>query len=270
MSKKKSVSKVYEEEDKSLLDYGFLDNMDDQYYIKTNALFDLNKLNVAQLVENVQSSIDKKPSRFLIFRNRENKKIQLETAKVQYLIENVSSLRSLGNEMLKLQADAILTAKTLSYLVNNQRRKFQMEFELSVEQHYTALHSEKTKRKLLDSHVWEKQSEEDKKQAEIDFLDALTEEQRANANFMQKMTESLDTMSDEVKAYMFHSFITRNKNHQQNSPDYKDFNMDEFLRDMMKEKMNEDLKAKKYENISNKAKAQFEKWKHEQRMKDEV
>ena len=267
MSKKKS-SKLYIEEDKSLFDYGFLENMKDEYYIETSGLFDLNKLNMSQLISNLQTSIDKKPSRFLIFRERDNKKIQLETEKVNYLTSQVASLRNLGGEMLKLQADAILTAKTLNYLVNNQRAKFQMEFEKNVEEHYTALHIERTKRKLMDSNVSEKESEENRKQAEIEFLNALTEEQKANAAFMNKMSEGLHSMSNEAKAYMFHSFVSRNKQNQV-TPDYKDFNMDDFLRDMMKEKMGEELKAKKYENISNKAKAQFDKWKNDQRINNQ-
>lgn len=264
MSKKKS-SKLYLEEDKSLFDYGLLENMNDEYYIESKGLFDLNKLNMSQLVANLQTSIDKKPSRFLMFRERENKKIQLEIEKVNYLTTQVSSLRTLGGEMMKLQADAILTAKSLTYLVNNQRAKFQMEFERNVEEHFTALHTEKTKRRLMDSQLAEKESEENKKQAEIDFLNALTEEQKANAAFMQKVTDGLGSMSDEAKAYMFHSFITRNKQ-TQSSQDFKDFNMDEFLREIMKQKLNEEVKAKKYENISNEAKAQFEKWKNQQRM----
>jgi len=233
--------------------------------INTEEIFDLDSLNLVQLVQNLKKSIDKKPSRFLFFRRRENTKIALETEKVQLLINNISSLRFLGREMMEMKADAILTTHLLNFLVANKRQEFEQAFELNIEKHYTAIELEKNTRIRDNQLLTDKYLEQEKQKAEIEFLNAKTEEQKQNAEFMKIAIDDFKNLPSPYKVYMFSQYINRHKNSAiDNSP--QDFDLDEFFKEYMKNKYKADLEQVNAETLEIQSKSEFEKWKNDRKM----
>lgn len=133
------------------------------------AIFDLSTLNLGQLLENINTSIKKKPSMFLFFRNRQNEIITIENNKVQLLKQSILGIRELGREMMELRADAFLTNETMDFLIAGKRLEFEHDLELKVDEHKTKLHESLTRRKRIDLELAEKDVDILLKKAELDL-----------------------------------------------------------------------------------------------------
>jgi hypothetical protein len=216
-------------------------------------VFDLEELNLQQLVKNIKKSVNKRPSMFLFLRNRENKKIRLETEKINILVSNISSLKGLGKEMLDLKADAILTNETLSYLIADKKREFEHEFERKVEEHYTFKHLEKNKRIKSDL-------ENDKVRAEIEEIKARTMEQKERAKYLRRARKSIDTLPAPMRTYLLAQMFGKHPEQDKN------FEMEENIANYMRDKYNAEIKTLNAESDIKDSESEFKKWLNDRKM----
>lgn len=230
----------------------------------------LDKVSLEQLLSNLKTNLDKKPSWFIFMRHRENEKIRIESEKVELLYQQMNSLRKTGREFLELKADAIFSSELLRLLVEDRRLEFINQMELKIKQHEGEIHKLDIDKRRRENEILVLELERAKLRAEIDLLNAKTDQEKEIANLLKAMVVQVnDDMSNAAVVSLFHDLMNRYKTVVSNTEN-RDFEFDEFLREFRKKMMNENLKQTKAETKIHNSKANLEEYKTKNKMKDDV
>lgn len=163
----------------------------------TEEIFDLSTLNLKQFVTNLKIHIDKKPSSLLCLRKRNNKKIQLETEKIDLLADNVYRLVNLGREVANLQAEAVLSNQTIYALIESKQEEFVNMLEMQVKKHLLEADD-------VDHTITMKKLEAKAKAVDIE---KILEEIATN----RMVREEIGKLPPKEKAYVLGKMISKNK-----------------------------------------------------------
>ena len=218
MAKKKFSAETYQKNDLPTV----FNNESSEVPIVIN-----NDLTMRQLLVNLQEQINKKPSRFKFFIEWEKKKVDAQTEVIQAMVRNIESLRDLNYGYLDLKADHYFSEQTLQMLIDNKQDLItqKMNNELSkhkvVESNYR-LEIETNNQKILSLEL-----DNAEKQAQINLMNANTEEQRAFSKFILSVARVIKLLPPEVQAKMFYSYM---KKFSSGIKSVDDEELDEFIR----------------------------------------
>lgn len=90
------------------------------------------ELNLSQLTNDLRASLTKPEPMTLFFRRRQVKKLQLDVEKQQWLLAKINGLRSLGQELVNLRADAIVSEQMVTLLVQQKLQEAEIEYNKRV------------------------------------------------------------------------------------------------------------------------------------------
>jgi hypothetical protein len=213
--------------------------------------FDLDKLNLSVLIKELSKASNKKFKTFHFLQKRENKRVSLKIEHIQLLKQALSEIRSYGKEILELSADNFLTTEMINQIVMGRRVDFEYQLKDKIEKYQTNIHLEKNKREESDIRI---------ASMKMDLLlkTAEANEHQGYANFVNAMANDIANLSPGAKIYMWHDLINRHKEIH-DTGNIKDFDFDEFLKNLTKDELFEALKRSKAKTTTEQAKADFEK-----------
>ena len=105
---------------------------------KTNSLiseissFDLSEVNLIDLTRDMQNSLTASVPSTIFFRNRQNRKLGLDVERQRWLLTKLQGLRSLGQELVNLRADAIVSEQMVKMLAQNKLKDAEIEYQKRV------------------------------------------------------------------------------------------------------------------------------------------
>lgn len=198
--------------------------------------FDLTKLNLLQLCQELEKNLQKPSSSFIWLRNRQNEKLRLERNKIDLILNSIRDLTLTQKELMQFQSETFLSNETLSAIIANKREVIKEQLEL-------------TKKKLLIEHAQYDDDllkiDDDKKirqqkvraaelanlrtQGEINQLEASTTESKARADFIMFILNNIDVeklqkMPDTLWTYLISSIANPH------GTQYQDFDIQQQLK----------------------------------------
>lgn len=156
--------------------------------LTTKPLPELNipDLNLDNLILQLQQTVNS--GKWVVFKGWQNDRLRLDAERQNWIIKHIQNLGLSAEELAKTKASIILSAQMVSDLVNGYYEEARQKFELSAQQHLTALKQEHENRRKMDDealmrqlHIQEKaflnealkwQAEEQKHKSELAKLRA--------------------------------------------------------------------------------------------------
>ena len=221
--------------------------------------FNLSDLNLSELTNGISRSINKGFKLFLFTQERENKKITLKIEHIKLLQSTLMETKKLGKDILDLKAEHLISEETLRYLKIGKKIELRQSIELLIEQHKTRLNEERIKREKQQIELLNLKADLALKEAQAVLLKSKSDEQKEHAEFMKKVNESFINLPSSAKLIMFHDFINRHKKITDTS-DIKDFDFEDFLKDMAKKYYQEGLNQFQAKTTSSQAQADHDRW----------
>lgn len=162
----------------------------------SRAEINLPELNIQQLYDELQGSINSGTPMFLWSRKRQNKKIELDNEKQVMIFQKIRYLRNLSDEYLRMKADIIFSEEYLGYLVDENKMKAEQYFQLMIAEHQLELTKMKSEIDLTNSLLDHDIIEKNKKRIINDGLFADNEIKLAQAEKLKAEADSLKTQNE--------------------------------------------------------------------------
>lgn len=93
---------------------------------------DISDLNLLQLTSDLRASLTKPEPMTIFFRRRQVKKLELDVERQRWLLNKVVGLRALGQELVQLRADAIVSEQMVTFLAQKNLMDAEIEFQTRV------------------------------------------------------------------------------------------------------------------------------------------
>lgn len=220
--------------------------------------FNLSNLNLLELSKELERSLNKPSSTFIIFRNRENKKLELQREKANLILKTIEDLKLTQQELTKFQADTFLSNEMLEAVIDSKRqeiinlaaikkKEFLITHKALDDQLLRIEHEQRAREAALTSAEMEIRRKEAEIQSiknqdeltrmialsNIRYQDAKTNSQREIVNILKRIStdeEFMENMPPEQKTLTILTTIN------QAITEYKDTDVLKLLKDLTFEK----------------------------------
>lgn len=202
-------------------------------------VFDLSDLNLNQFIQNTKQTFAKKPSRLIVLRNRENRKIGIEIDRLLQLTKLIEETRSLARGFMELKADQVFQNDLLAMLVENRVKEYEALLKNRIKQINNAI--------IRDSMDIEREKMSlSREKAEIDSI-------KLNNELLKAITKDIPTWPAKYRAYAFAQRFGQ-------SPDssMRNFEMEEKIVKYLNKKYSVEMNLIDLEGIIKKAKVKTE------------
>lgn len=232
--------------------------LNDNQYSFDNT-FELADMSLLDLSKDIAKSVHKGFKFFLFTQARENKKIALKLEHIKLLQNILQETKALGREIMNLKAEAIINVEILDQIIEGKKIDLKHEIKLKLEQYKTQIKEEQIKREKQEIELLDLKADIALKQAMASFKEAESEEQKQNAMFMKNVNEDFLNLPTGAKIVMFHDYMNRHKN-DANASEIKDFDYEDFLKEISKKFYKESLNQAKAKTMSEEAIAEHDRW----------
>jgi len=195
--------------------------------------FDLSKLNLLQLSQELQKSLDSKSSMFIWRRERQNQKLLLEREKIKIILETIKDLTLTQKELINFQAETFLSNEMLSAIIANNRLVIKEQLELKKKE-FLLIHKQLDdgivkidhEKRAREIDLEARELDNLRKRAELNLLNAQTEEAKAKAQLIIYVVNELNlkNMPQTLQTYLISSIVNPQ------GSQYQDFDMQEQLK----------------------------------------
>lgn len=171
--------------------------------------FDLMRLNMLELSRQLEESLNKKTSRFIFLKKRQNEQLRVDIEKASILLELINSLRLTQQQLIEYQADTFLSQATLESVIEGRKQQAEMALKLVVKQHENEISKLSDEMAARQLQLEEKKISNLKSQAEVNLLNAKTEAEKAKAELISEVIKNLNLkdMPQVLQTFVIQSII---------------------------------------------------------------
>ena len=183
--------------------------------------FNLANLNLLDLSRELQSTLNSGTPFFLSLGNR---KLRLEAERQEWMIRHIENLGVASEALARTQAKLFFSQQLMENLIRDFKAKAEREWELAERTHFATLHGIENAIIKDDLDIeFRKETLKDMKsvrflnelrtQAEVNLINAKTNEAQTRVNLMQNVVNSidLDSLPDYLKTFIIASVFNPNQ-----------------------------------------------------------
>jgi hypothetical protein len=157
-------------------------------------------LNIPELsLDNLISELHKtvNSGKWVIFKGWQNKRLELDADRQNWIIRHIQNLGLTAEELAKTKASIILSSQMVADLVEGYYEEARQKFELSAQQHLTALKQEHDNRRKMDDEAVMRQLLIQEKSFLNQSLKWQAEEQKYNSDLAKLRAKLAGKIIDE-------------------------------------------------------------------------
>lgn len=188
--------------------------------------FDLEQLNLLNLAKGLEDTLSAKRPKSVYFKWLGNKKHKLDAEQQDWVLRQIQNAVAISDNLSQLKAKIFLSPEVVSNLIRGYRGEAQRLFELQEKEHINNLSKiddDMTSRQII---IEAGRLQNLKTQAEINMMNATTQEAKAKADLIMYVVKELDlkNMPQTLQTYLISSIVNPN------GSQFNDFDMQEQLK----------------------------------------
>lgn len=229
--------------------------------VQSGPIFDLTELNLLELSRQLKETLNAKPSGFIFFKQRHNRKLQLETEKLSHIINIIDKVRTINQSANQLKAELFLSQSVIENIINGFYLEAERQAELKASQHINELVRIEDEMEGRRTDLDKREIANLKDRAEVDLLHAKTQAEKMKALLMQKAVDNFDNLPQSLQVYVIRAVFNPGDKQED------DILLQEQVREYLKMEKEASAKKADYEAERMKDENEFRRWKQEENKK---